>query len=125
MSTRATYPFTNNSMAAEDICVYIHHDGYPTGAAEYFRKALFIAKTDRRPILEAFIAANTGAQITRSHQTHGDTEYRYTIDRKDVLVEKRISNFSEEHGLDNYWQTIFVGSIEEFIVRNIQLEFVS
>tara|TARA_R110002073_G_scaffold334639_1_gene524573 strand:- start:584 stop:961 length:378 start_codon:yes stop_codon:yes gene_type:complete len=125
MSTRATYLFTNNSMAAEDICVYIHHDGYPTGAAEYFRKALFIAKTDRRPILEAFIAANTGAQITRSHQTHGDTEYRYTIDRKDVLVEKRISNFSEEHGLDNYWQTIFVGSIEEFIVRNIQLEFVS
>tara|TARA_R110002072_G_scaffold36929_5_gene108430 strand:- start:2647 stop:2985 length:339 start_codon:yes stop_codon:yes gene_type:complete len=112
-------------MAAEDICVYIHHDGYPTGAAEYFRKALFIAKTDRRPILEAFIAANTGAQITRSHQTHGDTEYRYTIDRKDVLVEKRISNFREEHGLDNYWQTIFVGSIEEFIVRNIQLEFVS
>jgi hypothetical protein len=45
-------------MAAEDICVYIHHDGYPIGAAEYFRKALFIAKTDRRPILEAFIAAN-------------------------------------------------------------------
>ena len=24
MSTRATYLFTNNSMAAEDICVYIH-----------------------------------------------------------------------------------------------------
>jgi len=112
-------------MAAEDICVYIHHDGYPTGAAEYFRKALFIAKTDRRPILEAFIAANTGAQITRSHQAHGDTDYRYTIDSKDVQVQKRISNVSEEHGFENYWETIYIGSIDEFIVRNIQLEFAS
>tara|TARA_R110000851_G_C13068212_1_gene564620 strand:- start:934 stop:1272 length:339 start_codon:yes stop_codon:yes gene_type:complete len=110
-------------MAAEDICVYIHHDGYPIGAAEYFRKALFIAKTDRRPILEAFIAANTGAEITRSHQAHGDTEYRYTIDRKFVKVQKRIMNFSEEHGFDNYWETIFSGSIDEFIVRNIEGEF--
>jgi hypothetical protein len=50
-------------MAAEDICVYIHHDGYPIGAAEYFRKALFIAKTDRRPILEAFIAANSAQRL--------------------------------------------------------------
>jgi hypothetical protein len=125
MSTRATYLFTNNSMAAEDICVYIHHDGYPTGAAEYFRKALFIAKTDRRPILESFIAANSRAEITRSHQAHGDTDYRYTIDRKDVKVQKRISNFSEEHGFDNYWETIYSGSIEEFIVRNVQLEFAS
>lgn len=125
MSTRATYLFTNNLMAAEDICVYIHHDGYPTGAAEYFRKALFIAKTDRRPILEAFIAANTGAQITRSHQAHGDTEYRYTIGLKYVKVQKRISDFSEEDGFDNYWKTIYSGSIEEFIVRNIQLEFAS
>ena len=123
MSTRATYLFTNNSMAAEDICVYIHHDGYPTGAAEYFRKALFIAKTDRRPILEAFIAANKGAEITRSHQAHGDTEYRYTIGRKYVKVQKRISDFSEEDGFDNYWQTIYSGSIDEFIVRNIEGEF--
>ena len=123
MSTRATYLFTNNSMAAEDICVYIHHDGYPIGAAEYFRKALFIAKTDRRPILEAFIAANSRAEITRSHETHGDTEYRYTIDRKFVQVQKRIMNFSEERGFDNYWQTIFSGSIDEFIVRNIEGKF--
>ena len=125
MSTRATYLFTNNSMAAEDVCIYIHHDGYPIGAAEYFKKALIIAKTDRRPILEAFIAANTGAQITRSHDTHGDTEYRYTIDRKFVKVQKRIMNFNEEHGFDNYWQTIYSGSIDEFIVRNIQQEFVA
>jgi len=125
MSTRATYLFTNNSMAAEDICVYIHHDGYPTGAAEYLRKALFIAKTDRRPILEAFIAANSRAEITRSHQAHGDTEYRYTIDRKDVRVDERISSFTEQDGFQSYWKTIYSGSIDEFIVRNIQLEFVS
>jgi len=42
-----------------------------------------------------------------------------------VLVQKRISNFSEENGFDNYWETIYSGSIEEFIVRNIQLEFAS
>jgi hypothetical protein len=123
MSTRATYLFTNNLMAAEDVCVYIHHDGYPMGAAGYFRKALSMAKSHRRPILEAFIAANMGAQITRSHEIHGDTEYRYTINLKFVTVQKRIMNFSEEHGFDNYWQTIYSGCIEEFIVNNIQGEY--
>jgi hypothetical protein len=63
--------------------------------------------------------------LSPSHQAHGDTDYRYTIDRKDVKVQKRISNFSEEHGFDNYWETIYTGSIEEFIVRNVQLEFAS
>ena len=125
MSTRATYLFTNNSMAAEDICVYIHHDGYPMGAADYFRKALSMAKSHRRPILEAFIAANKGAQITRNHEVHGDTEYRYTIDRKDVRVDKCIGSFTEQEGFQSYWKTIYSGSIEEFIVRNIQLEFAS
>ena len=125
MSTRATYLFTNNSMAAEDVCVYIHHDGYPMGAAGYFRKALSMAKSHRRPILEAFIAANMGAQITRNHEVHGDTEYRYTIDRKDVRVDERISSFTEQDGFQSYWKTIYSGSIDEFIVRNIQLEFVS
>ena len=40
MSTRATYTFSNTALAGEDVTVYIHHDGYPMGAAEYFRKAM-------------------------------------------------------------------------------------
>lgn len=75
MTTRATYQFItkqNNST------VYIHHDGYPLGAAIYFYNML------NRPTysgdnLAEFIRANEYAEITESHQHHGDTNYQYTV----------------------------------------------
>lgn len=77
MSTRATYQFKRQY--GRDVTVYIHHDGYPAGAAGlYLVPAIELAAGYLTP--EWFIRANERAEITDSHQAHGDTEYRYTID---------------------------------------------
>ena len=74
MSTRATYRFIpKNSVRGRwqsITTIYIHHDGYPEGAASYLEDA-FTA--------EAFLAKNDRAEVTESHEIHGDTEYRYDI----------------------------------------------
>ena len=89
MSTRATYQFSNTHLAGEDVTVYIHHDGYLQGAANYFRKAMDEKLDSGKPLLESFITANH-AYITRSHEAHGDTDYRYSTDGKSVIIEKRV-----------------------------------
>lgn len=79
MSTRATYGFSSSEKP--DITLYIHHDGYPEGAAVYIRNALrepsgYASRQDYLTA-ESFIRANGRAEITRSHERHGYTEYRY------------------------------------------------
>jgi hypothetical protein len=103
MSTRATYQFKNNYLGA-DTTVYIHHDGYPRGAAIYFKDA---AESGRKGV-EGFIAANEGAHITERHEIHGDTEFRYTVEINQLTATHRV-NFSDE------WEEIFKGTIDEFI----------
>lgn len=121
MSTRATYLFNNNSLAAEPVCVYIHHDGYPMGAAEYFRRAMNEKMDSGKPLLEAFITANDGALITRDHQAHGDTEYRYTTDGNNLHVEKREISFSD-NGYQSLWFGIYDGDLHEFIASQMHLQ---
>jgi hypothetical protein len=72
MSTRATYQFNGGHT------VYIHHDGYPTGAAVYFYNML-THPNERGGFATRFIRANDGAELTGSHDSHGDTDYRYTL----------------------------------------------
>ena len=134
MSTRATYLFSNTSMAGEDVCIYIHHDGYPSGAAQYLSNAKHLSSTDRRPLLESFIAANKGAEITRCHSTHGDTDYRYSITSTqpiwaiatsygyglaDITCHSRHVSLGDGEGFTTYWKEIFSGSLNEFIMSNI------
>ena len=114
MSTRATYTFSNTALAGEDVTVYIHHDGYPMGAAEYFRKAMDEKLDSGRQLLEAFIAANDRAMITRCHQAHGDTDYRYTTDGKQITVEHRKIEFTDE-GYSETWNIITESSLYDFI----------
>lgn len=78
MSTRATYGF--HSSEKPDITLYIHHDGYPEGAAIYASNALEEPGDNLRNdyfTAEGFIRANDRAEIARSHERHSDTEYRY------------------------------------------------
>lgn len=85
MATRATYQINRTTF-------YCHWDGYPTGAAQRFAnmvKALTVPETgdrkfdaieDRRGGFEfAFIRGNLDAEPTKTHDSHGDTEYRYTV----------------------------------------------
>jgi len=117
MSTRATYTFSNTALAGEDVTVYIHHDGYPMGAAEYFRKAMNEKLDSDRPLLEAFIAANDGATITRNHEAHGDTEYRYDTDGKNITIKKREIKFDDD-GYNTFWLDIYYGELHYFVISH-------
>lgn len=85
MSTRATYhikPAYQHDLAAT---FYIHHDGYPAGAAHYFAQMLNL-DNERGGWPCMFLRANDGAELTDSHKAHGDTEYRYDLDGKALTV---------------------------------------
>lgn len=117
MSTRATYTFSNTALAGEDVTVYIHHDGYPMGAAEYFRKAMDEKLDSGRQLLEAFIAANDGAMITRCHEAHADTDYRYTTDGKTIKIQKREIQFNDD-GYKTLWFDLYEGELDYFIISH-------
>lgn len=82
MSTRATYQFISEWSGTHT--AYIHHDGYPEGAANYLSNG-------EKPItsIDSFIRANEKAEMTSSHETHGDTDYRYTIEGGRLTVQGR------------------------------------
>ena len=102
MSTRATYKFIGEITGTHT--AYIHHDGYPEYAFNYLENAANI---------DAFMAKNERAEITESHDFHGDTDYRYTIQNGCVLCQKRI--FDDE--LNVTWETEFLGTAEQFVKK--------
>jgi hypothetical protein len=79
MSTRATYEFVYESDGEVEsrTFVYVHYDNYPEGAAAYFYETL--ANPSKGNFATQFIRANSGAEITKSHEYHGDTEYKYIV----------------------------------------------
>lgn len=80
MATRATYQITT---FADTSTIYVHHDGYPEGAAEYFRNTIELMRLSKREcsrdFVPAFLWANAKSMLTASHEEHGDTEWRYNI----------------------------------------------
>jgi len=94
MSTRATYEFKDNHCSH---FVYVHHDGYPSGAAEKIKNAIPLAwklpRFEADEFAASFVAANKdeegGVRLTSGHDVHGDTEYMYVITANgdDLLVE--------------------------------------
>lgn len=114
MATRATYEIENHLF-------YIHHDGYPQGAAKY----LFEALTDNYtiPFGEAFARSNKKAEPIWSHDEHSDTEYRYIVKTvpyqlnetdmtKMIRVDKK--SYNNLTGL-SYWATDYFGTLVNFI----------
>lgn len=77
MSTRATYEFFTDKKGPRT-CVYIHHDGYPEGAAAYFYNTFL--NPSKGNLATQFIRCNEGAELTKSHKAHGDTEYQYSVE---------------------------------------------
>lgn len=74
MSTRANYVFKSGRKTLATF--YIHHDGYPEGAAEYFHKAL-IYGDGKISSPDIFFRANEACEIS---DIHGDIEYLYELD---------------------------------------------
>lgn len=106
MSTRATYWFPGQEHSPS-VCFYIHYDGYPEGASSYFR-AMLNEKNERGGLAAQFMRANKYAEFTTSHNSHGDTEYRYDVRHDGSLTAQQRSGHSDK------WDTFFVGQVGEF-----------
>ena len=93
MSTRATYEFGGHT-------IYVHYDGYPSGAAVYFLNMVRSYEQTGRVQLGGdasggyfydFIRGNRLAVPSEGRDTHGDTEYHYQLHENGELGVWRIS----------------------------------
>lgn len=108
MSTRATYLF--NGFAT--VCFYLHHDGYPEGAANYFRQMIRYTE-GKGGFAERFMRGNVRAELTGGHHTHCDTEFRYTMQADGFLVAEARKGWGD----DEQWSGFFAGHVSEFVNR--------
>jgi len=108
MATRATYQFISEWSGTHT--AYIHHDGYPEGAAQYLFKEI-----DGGDVMifniNAFIRHNRKAEMTASHEIHGDTEYRYTVEGTRLIAQKRV-NFTDQ--FDTFWNGCVADFVQEY-----------
>ena len=81
MSTRANYVFYDGRTKIGNI--YIHHDGYPEGAATSFHKAMI--QEGGRMTLDGFYRANAD-KAEWSIENHGDIDYLYKINTKTQTI---------------------------------------
>ncbi len=77
MATRAVYSFTGFPGTPERH-LYLHHDGYPTGAAWRFAAALREAR-EASAFLGAFLATQPQADPLTGPEQAADAEYRYRV----------------------------------------------
>lgn len=109
VGTRATYKWSRGAKT-----VYNHYDNFPTGA----RRFLMGTRT-----AEDFLERNPTAEITESHEVHGDTEWRYTItplvyyptggDDIDLLIER----FQHKDGSSDKdrWVAVYDDKLYKFL----------
>jgi hypothetical protein len=81
MATRAVYSFTGfpeQPQAQPSFHLYLHHDGYPTGAAWRFATAWRHCGS-AAGFLEAFRQTQSGAVALAGPSDAADAEYRYGV----------------------------------------------
>lgn len=98
MSTRATYQINGTTF-------YIYYDGYAAGAAGYFYN-MVACDNKRGGYACQFLRGNDLAELTDSHEYHGDTEYRYTLEADGTLTV--MTGYGEE------WKKTFEGHFVDF-----------
>lgn len=131
MSTRAVYTFRD---ADSEFHVYKHHDGYPTGAAQWIETALKLAwplpRFEADEFAAAFIAANKdgggGVRLLPSGKAQDvasrDIEYRYEIGPGNSQ-ELRVIGYATD-----YWESekkeemLFNCRIEDFAEQAVKWE---
>jgi hypothetical protein len=125
MSTRAIYKFGGETQEAP-VDVYKHHDGYPSGAVLWIRKANKQAAhllqdypasplTRRDAMIIGFLTHNTGHRLISEEKLHGDIEYVYEIQNYGNL-ENEIKAYYIDHDWENNTSVkklIFTGSLDE------------
>jgi hypothetical protein len=107
MSTRATY-LLSTAYDNDRICFYIHTDGYPEGAANYFYN-MHHCKNSTTGFAGRFFRKNANTEFTTCHEMHTDTEFRYTLNRQGELKAYKIST------IDNQWNLFYQGAWYHFV----------
>jgi hypothetical protein len=77
LATRAVYSFTGFP-GAPVRHLYLHHDGYPTGAAWRFATALR-QQQEMAAFLAAFLSTQPGAEPLAAPEQAADADYRYQV----------------------------------------------
>ena len=77
LATRAVYSFIDFPEVPEHH-VYLHHDGYPSGAAWRFAAALFEGG-EASSFLAAFLCTQHQAETLTRPEQAADAEYRYRV----------------------------------------------
>ncbi len=77
MATRAVYSFTGFP-GAPVRHLYLHHDGYPTGAAWRFATALR-EQQEMAAFLAAFLSTQPGAEPLAAPEQAADADYHYQV----------------------------------------------
>jgi hypothetical protein len=123
MSTRAVYGFSDEHGIHH---VYVHHDGYPIGAADKFSATLASGNAWPLPRFEAdefaaaFVAINKrhqgGVRLTSGPEAHGDIEYYY------VVSQGKTGHLYIEASTVNPTHQFFRGWLEDFIRDAKQIE---
>jgi len=103
MSTRATYQFDSLDFGRQTF--YIHHDGYLHGAAKYFRKAVNFQENRFANLAAKFFRANDRAEFTSAAEDHADTEFRYEVTGKRLVVRH----------IEDDWKVVWEGTVDEFL----------
>ena len=114
MSTRANYVFITDEKTVTTF--YVHHDGYPEGAAEYFQKALLLGN-GKISSPDVFLRANSKCKISA---ICGDIEYLYEFEISTQIIKcykiywgandkmlKRLYHKEDIYGFINKHFTIF------------------
>lgn len=100
MGTRATYQIDGHYF-------YIHWDGYLEGAASYFYN--MVTTQIKGGLAEAFLRGNDQASFTEHHDVHGDTEFKYDLDKTGYLKAYETTWDSDD------WKLVYQGDIADFI----------
>lgn len=131
MSTRAVYGFKDES---GQHWVYIHHDGYPTGAAQYLKAWRDSKLHWELPRFEAdeaaagFIAANKdcpgSVRCTTGPEAHGDIEYAYLVTQVPRSLALRVEAFNGDFDSikPGKAKPFYSGPLDRFIERAGEIE---
>lgn len=132
MSTSATYKFISERRGAGSHTAYIFvavgivERAAATITAGFLNNDAINTDAMANPItdINTFIRANKHAEMTQDHDSHGDTDFRYTIAgtyiiaqervKEDALVDLADVDFSD-YGRATF-KTFWEGHIEDFLI---------
>lgn len=142
MATRAVYEFYGKN-DQRILSVYIHWDGYPDGAAMYFKKALdqtpdYLETSDEfereicgNKFMTNFIRDNKSSEITSGSEIHSDLEYIYKINIFSKQITTVKLNWDKVEASDKFryevedqsefWDIDEMCSISDFLEKHNEL----